>query len=102
MFHRIALKSGARPRALDVFGGRRQPWNMDEAREAWHDLGESMTAEWIASAPGSRPYGWWRFVVNREPPRGREEQRRYLTRAGLLTSDERRALAADREVMPCQ
>jgi hypothetical protein len=36
--------------------------SIDVLREAWQHYGETITAEWIAEQPGTRPFGWWLFV----------------------------------------
>ena len=45
--------------------------------DAWELLGDTITAEHIKAAPGTRPAGWWRFGP------GKDEPRRML-RAGRL------------------
>lgn len=40
----------------------------DQMRQAWSEIGEELTAEWIAERPGTRPWGWWKFVA-KEPRR---------------------------------
>lgn len=91
--HRIALGSGQR--YLGVFGGHRHPWDMDEARAAWADLGDEIMAEYRAKHPTLRPWGWWTFDYGIEPPHGKSRQRRYLHGHGQLTSAEEALVRAN-------
>lgn len=113
---------------FDFFGG--PELGEDELAAAWEELGEQYVAEWIAGytcsdfshepAPGSRPWGWWRFEAP-EPRRQidpdapgaigppiwfgmasaysggipeYETSAAYLRRLNLLTPEERRLDAA--------
>lgn len=91
--HRLALASGVR--VFDTFGSRHAPWPMDEARVAWADLREDILAEWQATRPTLRPWGWWAIEQEIERPRLRSEQRRYLQRHGHLTPAEESIIEAD-------
>ncbi len=37
------------------------PFAMDDLRDAWSAIGRELTAQWVETAPGSRPWGWWAF-----------------------------------------
>lgn len=43
--------------------------NDDTIRHLWETVREEVLATWIAEAPGTRPWGWWRF----DAPRWRQE-----------------------------
>jgi hypothetical protein len=91
--HRIALGSGMR--YLGAFGSHRDPWPMDEARQAWSELGDEITEQWARERPCLRPWGWWHFVHGVEPPDGKSQQRAYLYEHGLLKPAERAIIEAD-------
>lgn len=51
-----------------------RPFDEESAKQAWDELGEGITADWLAERPGTRPWGWWRWSAP-EPRRvvaGRE------------------------------
>jgi hypothetical protein len=48
------------PMSVVAFRQREDAVNMRLVREAWADLGEQITAEWVAQHPdGTRPWAWW-------------------------------------------
>ena len=52
-------------------------------REAWDDLGEELTKQYVANYPGCRPWAWWQFDAP-EQPRDDETGLDYLRRLNLL------------------
>lgn len=46
----------------DVFGNPdSEAPPIDELRDTWEDIGDSLLAEHLAESPGSRPWAWWEF-----------------------------------------
>jgi hypothetical protein len=54
---------------------------------AWEAYGEEIM-EW-RHAGGSRPWGYWRFVLGEEMPRSKDAERLRLIELGELTDEER-------------
>lgn len=90
--HREFLETGncdewnflCEPHPLDT-----TPEGRGKVVEAWQEHGAEITAEWIVSNPGSRPWAWWLVEHGMSPPHDEHEA---LERAGLLGDDELAAL----------
>ena len=62
----------------------------DDLRDAWSQVGEEITADFIADHPGFRPAAYWRFeAADLQPRREDESEPAYLRRLGLLTEGEK-------------
>ena len=95
--------------------------NTAEAKRLWKKIGDSVTADFIKSQPGQRPFAWWRWSLpaglpappftweicemgrqggvarrNREQPSA-YQQTQYLRENRLLSASEIEALAAESE-----
>lgn len=91
-------------RGNDYFGAFAGPDGERDAelmQAAWRELGEDITAAWIAERPGSRPYGWWQCAMPEGTRRERIDGRIHPhDRAGCVHKDlhwgrPRRILAID-------
>lgn len=80
MMEQAELMIGPSPRGGSLFAD-------DAARErAWQEHRDELVAK---PAPGRRPWAWWRYERQTEPPK---DQRAYLGAHGLLRPDELQAL----------
>lgn len=51
----------------DADGHRLHVPSMDELREVWQKLGNELTAEFIKTHPGRRPWAWWTINPGKMP-----------------------------------
>jgi hypothetical protein len=72
---------------LDM-GHEMTDYSLAELRAAWEAYSETIMADWHGGS-GTRPWGWWRFEAEEEPP---DAEATRLAQLGVLTDAERRVL----------